>query len=281
MAGRIAAAAASSRRSPMDSAPSPLDQIVALLATPPPRHVPPGLRSAATRQSAPLLFIFIGTGLAAFAMIFVAAFFPWNLTRQWRLDAADAVTTPGRIVAIETTALSIGKRRVQRTTFEYAPPPSGATLRGTCYTTGRPWSEGAAVTVRYRTDDPAVACVEGARLTKTGGMAAFVILFPGIGVTMIVVGLRLRHRAIHLLVHGEVTEAYVTALERTETRIGNDYVYRIVLKRLDRPDDPPLETKKWESKVVGFARERLESKQPVFVLFDPKRPKGVLLPEML
>ena len=265
----------------MDSAPSPLNQIVALLAAPPPRHVPPELRRAATRQTAPLLFIVIGAVLAAFAMIFVAAFFPWNLTQQWKLDAEGAMTTSGKIIAIESTGLSIEKQRVRQTTFEYAPPPSARTLRGTCYTTGSPWSEGATVVVRYRPDDPSVACVEGARLTKTRGMAAFVILFPGIGVTMIVIGLRLRHHALHLLVHGEVAEAFVTALERTETTIGNHHVYRIVLKRLDHPDAPPLETNKWEPAVVAFARERLESKQPVFVLFDPKRPKGVLLPEVL
>ncbi|MEO5958209.1 MAG: DUF3592 domain-containing protein [Opitutaceae bacterium] len=265
----------------MDPAPSLPDQIVALLTTPRPRQVPPELQRAATRHTAPFLFILIGSGLAAFAMLFVAAFFPWNLARQWKLDADGAATTAGKIVVIGRTGVSVEKSRVMRITFEYSPPPSGATVRGTCYRTRSPWSVGDSVKVRYRPDEPSLACVEGARLTKTGGMAAFVILFPGIGVTMIVIGLRLRHRAMHLLVHGEVAEAFVTALERTETIIGNDPVYRIVLQRRDRPDAPPLETNKWQPAVVGFARQRMESKQPVFVLFDPKRPKNLLLPEAL
>lgn len=265
----------------MDSAPSPLDQIVALLATPPPRAVSPELKQAALRQSAPWLFVIIGAAVAAFAMIFVAVFFPWNLTRQWRLDAGNSATASGKIIAVERTGMSINKRPVMRFTFEFNSATPRGVVRGNCYTTGSSWAPEAVVTVRYLPDDPSLACVEGARLTQTGAPAAFIVLFPGIGLTMVVVGLRLRQQAIHLLVHGEVAEALVTGLERTGTKIGNNYVYRIGLKRIDRPDDARLETNKWEPRVVAFAQGRLESKQPVFVLFNPKRPKQALFPEVL
>ena len=33
--------------------------------------------------------------------------------------------------------------------------------------------------------------------------------------------------------------------------------------------------------LFAFAQQRLESKMPVFVLFDPKRPNRALLPEVL
>jgi hypothetical protein len=265
----------------MDPAPSHLDQIAVLLAEAPPRDVPPELRRAAMRQTAPLLFIVIGGILTAFTMIFFLAFFPWSLTRQWKLDASSAATTPGKVLTVERTSLSISKSVVMRTTFEYSPSPTSGALRGSCYTTGSSWSPGADVVVRYRPDDPSIACVAGARLTKTGPMAGFVVLLPGIGLTMIWIGLRLRHNTLRLLVHGQVTEAHVTAVERTVTQIGNDHVYHIRLKRIDRPDDPPLELNKWDPTVVAFARARLDSQQPVFVLFDPRRPKRALLPEVL
>jgi hypothetical protein len=265
----------------MDPAPSNLDRIAALLAAPPPRQVPPELRRSATRQSAPLLFIIIGAAVAAFGMIFVLGFFPWNLTQQWRLDVSDTATTPGKIVALDRTAVSIGRRPVMRTTFEYSPPQPGGILRGTCYTTGSPWSLDTNVVVRYRPGDPSVACVEGARLTKTGGGAAFVLIIPGIGATLMGIGLTLRHRAMRILVHGHVTDAHVTAIEPTATQINNTPVFRIQLKRIDRPDDPPIEIRKWDPTVIAFVRERLESKQPVFVLFDPQRPNRALLPEVL
>lgn len=265
----------------MNPGPTSLEQIVALLAAPPPRRVPPELRRAAMRQTAPMLFVLIGAGLTLFALMFVVAFFPWNLAQQWQLDADGAATASGKIVGVERTNISIGKKPVMRFTFEFMPATTGRVQRGTCYTTGSSWTDGASVTVRYRPNDPGLACVEGARLSKTGGAAAFVLLFPGIGVTAMVIGLRLRHRALHLLVHGEVAEAFVTALETTSTTINNHPLYRIMLRRVDRPDDPLLETRKWDPAVVSFARARLESKQPVFVLFDPRRPKGVLLPETL
>jgi hypothetical protein len=70
----------------------------------------------------------------------------------------------------------------------------------------------------------------------------------------------------------------VTPIERAETQIGNDRVLEIRLKRIDRPDDPPIEIRKWDPMVVAFARPRLDSKMTVFVLFDPKRPNRALLP---
>ena len=266
---------------PMNPTPSQLDRIVALLAAPPPRHVPPELRRAAMRQAAPLLFIVIGACVAAFGMIFVIGFFPWNLTRQWQLDAVDAATTTGKIVALERTSLSIGKRPVMRTTFEFPPLQTNGIVRGTCYTTGSLWSLHDGVKVRYHPNDPSIACVEGARLTKTGAMAAFVLILPGIGATLIGIGLSLRHRAMRILVHGFVTEAYVTVIERTETKINNNHVFQIHLQRIDRSDDSPIKMRKWDPAVVAFARNRLESKLPVYVLFDPKHPNRALLPEVL
>jgi hypothetical protein len=65
------------------------------------------------------------------------------------------------------------------------------------------------------------------------------------------------------------------------TKIGNDHVFEIKLRRLDRLDDPPLLVSKSDPAVVAFARERLESKLPVFVLFDPKHPNRVILPEVM
>jgi hypothetical protein len=265
----------------MDPALSHLDRIAALLAATPPRHVPPELRRAAMRQTAPLLFILIGAVVAAFGMIFVVGFFPWNLTQQWKLDASRTATTTGKIVALEPTAVSIGKRNVMRTTFEYSPPQTSGIFRGTCYTTGSRWSLEEEVKVLYRANDPSIACVEGARLTKTGGMAAFVLIIPGIGATLMGIGLTLRHRTMRILVHGHVTDAHVTAIEPTATQINDTPVFQIRLQRVDRPDDPPIQIRKWDPAVVAFARQRLESKMPVFVLFDPQRPNRALLPEVL
>jgi len=150
-----------------------------------------------------------------------------------------------------------------------------------CYTTGRRWNDGEDVTVRYHPNDPSLACVDGARLTKTGAGAMLVVLLPGVGLTLVFIGLTLRKRTLRLLTHGHLAEAMVTKIERTSTRINNHYVFKIVLKRIDLPSNPPLEVRKYHPDVVAFARDRLETKQPVFVLFDPQNPRRALLPEVL
>lgn len=263
----------------MDSA--DLDRIAALLAAPPPRNVPPELRRAAMRRFAPLLFVVIGGGVAAFGMMFVVGFFPWNFTRQWRLDHGRALAIPGKVVALERTGMSINRRQVMRSTFEFAPPQGSGARRGTCYTTGSDWSVNDTVTIRYLPDDPAIACIEGARLTKTGGMGALILILPGIGASIMAVGLVLRHRTMRMLVHGLATEAQVTSVEPTQTKINNHTVYAIQLKRLDRADAPEIKISKSDPTIVAFVQDRLASKLPVYVLVDPKRPSRALLPEAL
>src|SRR5581483_1051716 len=109
----------------MDSSPSHIDQIAELLAAPSPRQVPPALQRSALRQGASLVLMLVGSFVAVLSLIFVFAFFPWDIARQWKLDAAGIVTSPGRIVEVERTNLSINKSHVMRFTFEYQPSSSG------------------------------------------------------------------------------------------------------------------------------------------------------------
>ena len=81
--------------------------------------------------------------------------------------------------------MSINKTTVMRNAFEYSPPQALEAMRGECFTTGARWEVGDTVTVRYRPEDPTLACVEGARLSEGNWAMAFVLIFPLVGVIVI------------------------------------------------------------------------------------------------
>jgi len=253
------------------------DLLAAFLADTPPRRVPKALRRAVRRQSSSWALSIFGFLFGAFGLFFVVQFFPWNFYRDWQLRGAP--TAPGRIVSVAPTKLRENKQRVYRYEFSFT-PPSGVAVSGTCFTTGSGWPANARIAVRYRPENPALCCVDGARSSVGSGSAAIVLLFPAIGFGLAgwtVVSRRRRD----FLEHGELAEARVISLEATATRVNNQTVFRITLQRTDRPGTAPLVVHKYESAQVSLARERMESEQPLFMLLDPAHPKRLLLPEAL
>lgn len=256
------------------------EALAALLAAPPPRVVSAALRRAAYRQSAPMVIGVFGGIFLAVGLFFAAMFFPWNFYRDWQLATGDTAVANGRVLSVGDTKLQINKQRVVRYAFSFQ-PPTGAPVQGECFTTGRRWNERAAVTVRYRPENPAVCCLAGARSSEgTLGMT-FVLLFPGIGGALVAWTAISRRRMRALLERGLVGEALVTDLRQTMVRVNNQYVHKIALQRTDSPSGGGFTVSSYQPAVIAFARGRLESKQPVFVLYDPMKPNRAILPEAL
>ena len=186
---------------------------------------------------------------------------------------------PGRIVAVEATNLTINKRRVMASRSEFG-GAEGAGSTGLCYTTGRPWEPWAAVAVRYAPDHPSWACPVGARASKSGAFGLMVLVFPIVGIAIVTGTVVARRRALWLLREGAPAEFRVTAMEATLVRVEQGTQYKITLERADCPGQPPVVVRRNEPAPVGFARARLESRQPFYVLLDPRRPERMLWVEM-
>jgi hypothetical protein len=75
----------------------------------------------------------------------------------------------------------------------------------------------------------------------------------------------------------------VTTVEASAYRAsrGSQNVHKIALRRTDSPTGGNFLLRTDQREVIAFAQERLESQQPVFVLYDPVRPKHAILPETL
>jgi hypothetical protein len=257
-----------------------LDQISALLASPVPRTVPPDLARAAKAEEGSMIMVVFGVAFAAFGLLLGVFLLPWKLPVDLRLQLPDARSAPGRIVSAEATSMTINKARVMEYRFEFGGTevPSGA---GVCYTTGRQWQPGAQVEVLYAPDRPTWACPKGARSSRSGAFGLLVLIFPGIGISVVFATVMFRRQAMWLLREGEAAEFRVTAMTATNVRVNKRPQYEITLERADRPGSPPVVLRRSQLGPVAFARARLESRQPFYVLIDPRRPKRMLLVEML
>ncbi len=254
------------------------EELVRFLSAPAPRPVPATLKKAALRDSAPLSLAIFGAVFLTMGLFFAKVFLPWRQGDEWRLAASHPALAHGRIVSVGKTNMSINKAQVMRYGFDFT-PAQAASVHGECFTTGKRWSEGAAVNVRYSPTEPALACPEGARLSQGSLGSAFVLVFPLVGGGLVFWVIRSRKRTLWVLQNGALGDFRVTAIEPTNVTINKLPQFKVTLQRLDQPDAQPHEVRWYKPALLTFARERQQNGQAVFGLFDPAKPKKVLLPE--
>lgn len=250
-----------------------------MLAAPPPRVLPRGLRRAALQQAAPLSFGVFGALFGGFGLIFVWLFFPRNIAAEWKLNSEQTAQATGVILGAADTRLSINQQKVVLYAFEFR-TTAGVLRRGECFTTGRKWQTGDSVQVLYLREQPSIARPIGARLSSTSMGSMFVALFPIGGAGLVLWVSISRRRTLHAFVHGRVFEAFVTDIEHTQTMVNDYSVYKITFERPGFPQEPII-LRHWKPKVVAFLQTRRDNQQPVFILNDPTKPKVFLLPETL
>lgn len=254
------------------------EELVRFLAAPVPRVVPVSLKRDALREASSGMLVLMGVIFLGMGLFFVKVFLPWRQMDEWRLSASQPAVEQGRIVVVGRTTISINKRRVMRYAFEFK-TARGEGINGECFTTGQKWSVGDSVKVRYDGAEPALACPEGARLSQGSLGGAFVLIFPIVGGGLIFWVVRSRKRTLWIMQNGTLGDFRVTAIEPTRVTINKQPQFKITLQRVDQADAAPHEVRWYKPELVAFARERQKNGQAVFGLFDPAKPKKVLLPE--
>jgi hypothetical protein len=254
------------------------EELVRFLAAPVPRPMPASLKTDALREASSGMLVLIGVIFLGMGLFFMKVFLPWRQMDEWRLSASQPTVGQGRIVVVGRTNISINKRRVMRYAFEFK-TAQGEGMNGECFTTGQKWSVGDSVRVRYDGVEPALACPEGARLSQGSLGGAFVLIFPIVGGGLILWVIRSRKRTLWIMQNGTLGDFQVTAIEPTRVEINKQPQFKIILQRIDQRDAQPHEVRWYKPELLTFARERQKNGQAVFGLFDPAKPKKVLLPE--
>lgn len=255
------------------------DDIARLLASAPPRQVAAHVACAAKKEGAGWGTALFGLLFGGFGMIFVVLFFPWRIAQELELDALGRRAS-GVIVSQTVTSMSVNDTKVIAHRFQFT-TENQVSHTAECYTTGPQWANGATIEVRYLPQDPTVACIQGARLSKVGWGAAFIVLFPLVGFGLAGWTLRARRQTGQLLHTGLVAEVDILSVEATNMKVNQQPVYKIVLTSPVGSGGGPLTIKRLNRADVDLADRHAKEKQPLFVLYDPRKPARMLFPEAL
>lgn len=256
------------------------DEIARLLASGTPRVVPPHIARATQGGCIAWILPLFGFCFALFGLFAAKEFFPWRFQAEGKLNSAAAQVVPGVITAVIPTKVSINDAPIISYRFRYE-PPDGRVYEGTCFTNHQRWTQGAAVTVRYLPETPAVACPVGGRLSKASGFDTLVFVFPLAGLGFIAWFLVARNRAGWLLREGALTEVKVLAVDATRMSVNYQTVYAITVSSPDLQGGVPVTVKRWQKPDINLATARALRQEPVFVLYDPRKPARLLFPEAL
>jgi hypothetical protein len=158
----------------------------------------------------------LGCFLLLFSLPFVWAFVLNADTSFISFRGSNIETTSGRVTRIEPTGASENNERVYANRYTFR--VNGVVHEGVSYSTGQKVSDGEEVTIQYDARRPEQRSrIAGMRTKEFGALALIVSIFPLIGLTMVLFGVRSGARTVSILRRG--VSAFGTLLESHQTNV--------------------------------------------------------------
>lgn len=209
----------------------------------------------------------IGWFLVAFGSIFGWMFAAHADLTGWRFREGAIATVAGVAANCWDTGYAIGEAPVYENHYRYQ--VAGQEFGGWSYATGD-CPTGENVTVEYLRAEPGFSRIRGMRREVLGPWALLGALVPGIGVALVIAGLRRDIRRVRLLRHGSATAGLVTAKKSTGATVQGRPVYKITVEFT--ADDGRAH----RVTVNTNEPERLQDKKPQCVLYLPSDPERAI-----
>lgn len=247
----------------------------AFLAMPTPRRIPPTLKlrkdpAIKTLWIVPIMFIAMGSLLSW-------VFLPFHLPKQWKLERGTALETTGQVLHETPTKRSINHTKVYQYRYRFS-AENGAPHEGDAFTTGSKWGEGAKIKVHYLQGDPSISVPIGARMGEGDKIGAVVLLFPVLGCLLLTHAFRTHAVRKGLLKNGRLATATISALQPTWTKVNNQQQYKITISRSD--DGSTAVRRTHDPVEIAYAQAKLGEGQSAQVLYNPRKPKHWVFPEL-
>lgn len=173
-----------------------------------------------------------------FGMIFLLLFASHADFSSWTEFHGALKTASGMIVSSEKTHASEGGGNHRRGNpiyaYHYRFSVNGTEYHGTAYATGGGPRNHQAVTVEFPAGKPDISRIQGMRRAMFGPEVGFVVIFPLIGLAIVLASLRTNFRNLTLLANGETAQARITGKEMTKTRVNGRMVYKVWFEFFDR-----------------------------------------------
>lgn len=166
-------------------------------------------------------WIFFTMG-SAFAWIFI----PLSDVRYWFVSEKNWVETGGDIIAIESTNTSVNESPVYKIVYGF--DLEGKIRAGNGYSHGQTYQVGQEVRIKYHPDAPEKSYIIGAKRAVFPAFVLFVLIFPVVGLAVLIPSLLQNLKAVRLLETGVFTRGKMAEQIATNSTITiNNTVYPI------------------------------------------------------
>jgi hypothetical protein len=239
------------------------------LRTPAPRRLTPSLRKQVGKVPGSWFLVLFGLIFVAAGSFFCAMFLPWKMWQEMSLDRAKPRMVAGMVTRSEATNMSINDAQVWR--HEVTFQDGGEAVVSVGYTTGKTCSEGEQVKVRVHPEDGALHCPERMRMTKGSLGSAFVLLFPAVGLLVMLSPWFTRRSRFALYEKGLVADIRVLDVQATNVQVNHRTVHKITVRYPTLTE--PIVLKISDVDQVLSLSEAHQTGEPLRVIYNPKKPK--------
>ncbi len=234
--------------------------------SPPPREVPVSVRLRVLFGGFNNQFGWIFFG---FGMIFVWIFTAHSDVTSIFLFRLQTRTTIGIVESVQPTNATENDVQVYEVRYTYF-DNLGEQHGDASYTTGHPGAL-ARVNVEYVVAFPSISRVEGMRREMFGPGAAFVIIFPMIGLGFLTSGIWYGLKANRLLSQGRIAFGKLISTVSTNTSINNRPVLKLTFNFKDQ------DGLDWDVTAKTHEPEDLRDELEEPLLYDPNNPSIAVL----
>lgn len=213
-------------------------------------------------------FSLIGWLIFGFGMIFAWAFV-LNADFSFVTFRGPFAIAEGRVTDVEETGASVNRSRVHANHYEYS--VAGTKFSGTSYTTGDVVSTGDSVSIEYDEDHPARSRITGMRRAMFGPGLVFVLIFPLVGLLILIPATIFGIKRNRLLRDGLLADGTLTSKAATNMQVNNRTVYELIFTFTAR------DGRQYEAKARSTDTRRLEDESQEPLLYDPADPTRACL----
>jgi len=231
------------------------------------------------RSFSPMIFVrlffggimnVMGYSFLLFGLIFVWAFDIPGTIEGFINFQGELAEVDGEVTAIYETSMYENDFMVYEIHFKYN-EINGSMYENFSYSVNAP-AVGEKVLVEYNVSNPFYSRIDGLRFSEAPIWVSFVLIFPLVGLIIVIAGLAKGFVAVHLVRVGELSEGVLKSKTVTPVRINNQPVYKLTFefKARDGQLHQCISKTHLAHKLQDDEREK--------ILYDPKKPeKAVLL----
>ena len=243
------------------------------MQTPAPRRLSASLRKHISKKSSSWSLVIFGFLFGSFGSVFCALFLPWQYLNELSLDRSNPDLLEGIVTKTEPTNMSLNGVKIWKNEVTFRENDEEIVSVG--FTTGQDVNEGQHVKVRVHPNDLLIHCPQNMRMSQGSLGAAFVLIFPVVGYSLMLGPWFLRRKRLKLYENGTVADMRVMGIQATNMHVNNQTVYKVDVQYPNVPGT--MKAKVLDVDDLVRLQDAHRDNRTIRVIYDPKKPKRFVI----